>query len=227
MSTAAHVLFPLASLVAVVAEPQQPADDDDLAAAPINEWTRTAAPASLTFTVTGPGGVSFTGTSAGLEVQETDLAVAVVVDLRTLQTGNAARDQLVREVYLEVEQHPVARLEVPRAEIIVPDAPPVDPPSRPAPDDAAGTLSLHGEQREIAFRYEATCNAAWLCDVVGDAVVVMTEFGIAVPRWQGALLHPEVKVHAEFQVQRTPAPLPPPDSEPEPPPTLPPAPTPT
>ncbi|MDP2340883.1 MAG: YceI family protein [Deltaproteobacteria bacterium] len=211
MSNAAHVLFPLAGLVAAGA---------------VNEWSRTAEPAALTFTVTGPGSTSFQGKTAAVDVQETDQSVVVVVDLRDLQTGNALRDKLMKEEHLEVDQHPFARLEMARAELVLPDVgSPIDPPS--LDDDVTGLLSLHGEQREVAFHYEATCNAAWLCDVVGDAVVVMSQFGIPVPRWQGALLHPDVKVHVEFQVQRAAPPMPPPDAEPEPPPTLPPPPQPT
>jgi polyisoprenoid-binding protein YceI len=211
-----QVLLPLVGLTAIVVA----ADDDDDDDVPAAEWTRTADPAALTFTVSGPGDLGFEGATDDLEVQESDQGVVVVVDLRALTSGEPVRDLVMREQFLEVEQFPEARLEVARADLVMPEISPLDPP--PLDDDISGSLTLHGEQRAVPFHYEATCNAAWLCDVVGDVVVVMTEFGIPLPRWQGQVMQPEVKIHAEFQVQRSPPPLPPPDTEPEPPPPPPP-----
>ena len=187
-----------------------------------SEWSRTAAPASVTFTVTGPGKISFEGTTSDVAIEETDQHVVVVVDLRNLTTGLALRDKLMKEKHLEVDKFPEARLEVPRAELLVPDDA-----GNPLAAELRGTLTLHGEHKETVFRYESTCNAAGLCDVVGDAVVVMSEFAIPVPLWQGVLLSPDVAVRTAFQVQRTTRPLPPPQGKPEPPPDVPPPPSPS
>ncbi len=188
---------------------------------PTQEWTRTAAPATVRFTAT-VADLSFEGRTPDVDVEETEQHIVVVIGLESLSTDLELRDQLMREHFLEVEQFPEARLEVLRADLQIPDDV-----GRSSPADVPGALSLHGETQDITFRLESSCNAAALCDIVGDTVIVMTDFGIPLPVYRGNALSPEIAIHATFQVQHTPSPPPPPDQEPAPPPTLPPPPLPS
>lgn len=213
MSNAAFFLLPLVTVGVVAAAALKDDVADDGRAA---EWTRAPSPASTSFTVIGPGKITVEGKTDKLEVEETEQHVVVVVGLQTLSTGDPVRDKVMLDHHLEVEKYPEARLEVLRADLRLPQQSGVT-----LVADTRGTLFLHGKEKEVAFHYEGTCNAAWLCDVVGKSTVVMTDFDIPLPVWRGSLLRPDVAVATQFQVQRTPAPVPPPDTEPEPPPTLP------
>lgn len=159
-------------------------------------YALTKTPAAVQFTGIGPGGFKMVGKTAALSLVQDDKALTVVVALADLTTGIALRDKHMREKYLEVAKFPDVRLAVPLASLPNPAA------GASATGELKGTLSLHGKQREIPFKYEASCTAANVCTAKGSFTINIKEFDIVVPSYLGITLKPDVVVEAQFEGTR-------------------------
>jgi polyisoprenoid-binding protein YceI len=181
-------------------------------------WTRTSAPASVTFkAVMRPGG-AFEGKTAELTVKEHEKTVKIIVPLRNLETGISLRDKHMKEKYLEVDTYPVTTLEVQRAALKFPED------GKVVEGDATGTFTLHGVTKDVKFHYKGACDAAGVCDVTGSFDFRFSDHGVVVPSYLGVTVKPETSIVAMFQVKRDPPAAPPPAAPPPaaPPPAAPP-----
>lgn len=159
-------------------------------------YTLTKTPAAVQFTGIGPGGFKMVGKTAALSLVQDDKALTFVVALADLTTGIALRDRHMREKYLEVAKFPDVRLAVPLASLPNPAA------GASTAGELKGTLSLHGKQREIPFKYEASCTVANVCTAKGSFTINIKEFDIVVPSYLGITLKPDVVVEAQFEGTR-------------------------
>lgn len=159
-------------------------------------YARTKTPAAVQFTGVGPGGFKMVGKTAALQLAQDDKNLTLIVPLADLTTGIALRDRHMREKYLEVAKFPDTRLAVPLASLPSPAA------GAPVSGELKGTLSLHGVQKEIPFKYEASCSADNLCSAKGGFTINIKEFGVIVPSYLGVTLKPDVVVEASFEATR-------------------------
>lgn len=159
-------------------------------------YERTKTAAAVQFTGVGPGGFKMVGKTAALQLQQDDKALTLIVPLADLTTGIALRDRHMREKYLEVAKFPDVRLAVPLASLPAPAA------GAPASAELKGTLTLHGVQKEIPFKVEASCGADNVCTAKGSFTINIKDFGIVVPTYLGVTLKPDVVVEASFEATR-------------------------
>jgi len=147
------------------------------------------------FTASGPGGVRIEGQTQELEVRDHGESLAVIVPLRNLSTGMALRDRHMKEKYLETDKYPTAELKVPRGELKVPAA------GGTEESTAHGSLTLHGTEKKVPFKYRAT-ESSGLYAVEGSLHVNMADFGIATPSFMGVTVRPDVDVKASFHLEQ-------------------------
>lgn len=102
-------------------------------------------------------------------------AVRLEVDMASLDSGQSARDALLRTKGLETDRYRTARFEL------------VEPVELPAVRsgeaielDVPGNLTLHGRTSEVLVRLEARWTGGTI-DIAGHADVFMPDFDIAAP----------------------------------------------
>ena len=149
--------------------------------------------------------VGRTGDVGGLIQLGADGTVAtdqsrVTVDLRTLQSDSAMRDNYIKRSTLQVAEFPTAEFVVTGA----PGLPVPLPTSGSATFELVGDLTVHGITRPVAWQTTATFADR---EVTGTATttVLMTEFGMTPPR-VGSVVSIEDAVRLELDVRATVAP---------------------
>jgi polyisoprenoid-binding protein YceI len=159
-------------------------------------YVRTAEPAQVVFQGKGPGGLKIEGKTGAVTVTEGEKTLTVEVTLKDLTTGIALRDRHMRDKYLEVEKFPTTKLEVDKAALQFPA------PGGSVSGEAKGMYSLHGKQKELPFKYKASCNTASVCNVTGNIAMNINDFGITIPVYLGVTMKPDVTVDISFQAEK-------------------------
>jgi polyisoprenoid-binding protein YceI len=124
----------------------------------------------------------FAGWSGSVELDEADLTrsrVAVEIDARSIDTGNAQRDEHLRSAdFLDAEQFPTLRFESRKIENVAPDS-----------FRVVGDLTLHGVTRAVTLAVERGGQAKdpWGNRRAGfsaSASILRSDFGLV---WNQAL----------------------------------------
>ncbi len=165
-------------------------------AAALAGWTKGDGATSASFNGTGPMGFKIDGKTKAVEVKDDGKTLSVIVPLKDLETGISLRDRHMREKYLETDKFPEAKLDVPVDSLKVPED------GKSLDGEGKGTFSVHGQTKEITFKYKATCKAG-VCDVDGQADINYKDYGINVPSYMGVTVKPELVVKTTFQVKKT------------------------
>lgn len=141
--------------------------------------------AQVSFSATGPAGLSIVGTTRDLVVAEAGDDVVVTVPLANLDTKIELRNRHMRDKYLEVARYPSAELRVARSAVAAPSG------------KATGRLTLHGRTRPVVFTYAARPEGSAVA-VRGSLRLNMLEFGIDKPGYAGITVKPDVDVNVSF-----------------------------
>jgi hypothetical protein len=149
--------------------------------------------ASIRFVAAGPAGVSIVGESSDLRLHDDGQFVVLTAPLAPLHTGIGLRDRHMKEKYLEVAKYPNAELRIDRKTIQFPAA------GSKLNREGAGELTLHGHQKHVKFRYEATRDGAGF-DVSATFRLNVKEYAIDVPSYLGVTVKPDVDVSVHFHV---------------------------
>lgn len=149
--------------------------------------------------------VGRTGDVSGMIQIEADGTIVpdqsrITVDLRTLQSDRAMRDNYIKRSTLRVDQFPTADFVVTGA----PGLPIPLPTSGSATFDLEGDLTVHGVTQRVIWQAMATFAER---EVTGTATttVLMTQFGMTPPK-VGAVVSIEDSVKLELDVRATVAP---------------------
>jgi polyisoprenoid-binding protein YceI len=138
-----------------------------------------------------------TNVSGSLDVEEGSVTTMTVkVDMNTLASGVALRDQIVAEQYLQAPQHPEATFTI-TDPIKLPEA----PEGEPTDFEVAGDLTIRG----VTVPVTATGTGQWnkdVIEVVGSVDTTLGAFGVKRPDLMGRTARDEVVV--EFKIQFTP-----------------------
>lgn len=145
--------------------------------------------AQVSFSATGPAGLSIVGTTSELAVAETEQDVIVTVPLKNLDTKIELRNKHMRDKYLEVAKYPNAELRVAKTAVQSPSG------------NATGQLSLHGQTRPVTFSYTTKPDGA-ATGVTSSFHMNMNDFGIEKPGYAGISVKPEVDVNVSFRVTK-------------------------
>jgi polyisoprenoid-binding protein YceI len=148
-----------------------------------------AGDAQVSFTATGPGGLSIVGSTSELTVAETADQVVVTVPLRNLDTKIDLRNKHMRDKYLEVGKYPNAELRVAKSAVSAPSG------------KTTGQLTLHGKTQPVTFNYTTKPEGA-VTSVTSKFRIAMPDFGIEKPGYSGLSVKPDVDVDVSFHVTK-------------------------
>ncbi|HEY8278965.1 MAG TPA: YceI family protein [Bdellovibrionota bacterium] len=134
------------------------------------------------------------GPEAALTAAGHQLKGAIEFSLDKLDTGISLRNEHMKEKYLQVKEHPKAKLTLVDA--------PVDPSfekdlSNASEKSFRGKLSLHGKEKEVSGTYTAKGGV-----VQAKFPITLSDFGIDVPKYLGITVADTVNVDVELPLRK-------------------------
>ena len=145
------------------------------------------------FHASGPAGMAIDGNTSDVSVSDDGTNVVVTVKLTGIKTGMDLRDEHTRKA-LETDKFPTTELKVARANLKFPSG-------GESSGEATGSLKLHGQTKDVKFKYTATPRGDGF-DVKADIKQLnMKQFGIEPPTYLGVGVKPEVDVSVSFSAK--------------------------
>ena len=145
--------------------------------------------AQVSFSASGPGGLSIVGTTSELAVAEAGEDLVVTVPLKNLDTKIELRNKHMKEKYLEVGKYPNAELRVAKSAVQAPSG------------KATGQLSLHGQTKPVTFSYATKPDGA-ATGVTSSFHLNTNDFGIEKAGYAGISVKPDIDVNVSFRVTK-------------------------
>lgn len=147
---------------------------------------RVADKSSVSFDAVGPAGMKIHGKSGGtVQLEEKGENLSFTSPTNAFATGMGLRDTHLKE-YLNVQKHPTATLVIPKSQVKVPSAGPVEA-------TANGSLTLNGVSKPVKVAYKIT-PAGKTYDVEANFTVNLPDFEIKQPCYLGVCVQNTVKV---------------------------------
>jgi polyisoprenoid-binding protein YceI len=151
----------------------------------------------VSFTAVGrPAFIKATGIlpieKADLKIESGKLSGNLIVPLTKLDSGIETRDEHLKEKYLHVDKHPMAKLTLENIDLV----------SIKSKSKVLGKLMLHGVEKEIPIEVEAKMEGKKL-EVKADLEVILTDFSIELPSFQGitAAKNVKIEVQSTFEIE--------------------------
>ncbi len=145
--------------------------------------------ATAGFHASGPGGLGIDGKTSEVAVSDDGSAVTITATLTNIDTGMGLRDKHTKED-LEVDKFPTATIRVPRDSLKLGGG----------SGDAKGTLTIHGQAKNVSFHYDATKNGDQL-DVKAKTTINVKDFGVKPRSYLGISIKDDVDVFANFSAK--------------------------
>jgi polyisoprenoid-binding protein YceI len=149
-------------------------------------------PAATTFKVTGPAGLAIEGRISEMSVVDDGVTVTITVPLVNLDTSIGLRNEHTKKA-LDVGAYPTTSLRVTRGALTFPAA------RAESSGDAKGSLTLHGQTRDVTFHYSARVSGDRY-EVKGSTRINMDDYGVKRPSYLGVTVKPDVDVTTAFQL---------------------------
>lgn len=155
-------------------------------------WTQDG-DAEATFDAKANVGLKIHGECKKVKVADDGKALTVTLAIADIDTDNSLRNKHMSED-MHADKFPNIVLTVPLDKLKVPDA------GKSLEGEATGTFSIHGQTKDVTFKYKATCSAS--CEVEGSAPINLGDFGVKVRSYLGATVKPDITVGAKFKVKK-------------------------
>jgi polyisoprenoid-binding protein YceI len=146
---------------------------------------------TTTFKASGPAGLNIAGTTADMTVADDGTTITITVPLANLRTGVELRDKHTKDA-VEADKYPTVTLKVARSALKFPAA------GAESSGDAKGSLTLHGQTKDVTLHYSAKSNGSTL-DITGSTRVNVDDFGVKRPSYLGVTVKPDVDINTAFQ----------------------------
>jgi polyisoprenoid-binding protein YceI len=150
--------------------------------------------AEASFKATGPAGLKILGKTTEVDLADDGKDLSVTVKVDSIDTDNSLRNGHMKED-IEAEKFPTLGLKVPLSALQVPED------GKSVEAQATGTLTLHGQSKELPFRYKASCKGG-TCEVEGSADIKLSDFGIKPRKYLGIGVRDEVTIATSFKVSK-------------------------
>ncbi len=141
------------------------------------------------FHAKGPAGLSIDGKTSEVDVADDGASVTVTIRLGNIDTGMGVRNDHTRED-LEVTKYPTATIKVARSALKMGGG----------EGDASGSLTIHGQTRDVTFHYTATKSGDTL-DVKGSTTINVGDYGVKPRSYAGISIKPDVGIYASFSAK--------------------------
>lgn len=155
-------------------------------------WTQEGE-GSATFDAKGPAGFKIHGTAKNVTVKDDGKALTISLALSDVDTDSDLRNRHMLED-LEAEKFPTITLSVPVDALKSEDG-------KTTEAQAKGTFELHGQKKDVTFKYKAKCKAG-ACEVDGSADLNLSDFGVKIRKYLGITVKPDIVVGAKFTVKK-------------------------
>jgi polyisoprenoid-binding protein YceI len=143
------------------------------------------------FKVAGPAGLTINGTTSDMTIADDGTTVTITVPLNNVDTGIGLRNEHTKKA-LEIDKYPTTTLKVARSALKFPAA------GAESSGDAKGSLTLHGQTKDVTFHYVAN-NAGGTISVKGSSHINMNDYGVTPPSYLGVSVKPDVDLTTAFQ----------------------------
>lgn len=134
-----------------------------------------------------------TGPAGNLQLDGTQLKGAVTFALEKLDTGIALRNEHMKEKYLQVKEHPEAKLTLLDAPVEADFAKSLSTSEK----KFRGKLFLHGKEKEVSGTFEAKNGL-----VKAKFPITLSDFAIDVPKYLGITIANTVDLDVELPLQK-------------------------
>ncbi len=134
-----------------------------------------------------------TGPEGDLRLEGTQLKGKVSFQLEKLDTGIALRNEHMKEKYLQVKEHPQAKLTLLDAPVEADFANSLSTSEK----KFRGTLSLHGREKEVNGTFEAKDGV-----VKAKFPITLSDFAIDVPKYLGITIADTVDLDVELPLKK-------------------------
>lgn len=141
------------------------------------------------FKAVGPGGLNIDGKTSDVSIADDGTTVTITVKLDNIDTGMSIRNKHTKED-LEADKYPTAVLKVPRSALKLGGG----------EGDAKGSLTVHGQTKDVSFKYKASKSGDTL-DVKGSTKINVADFGVKPRSYLGISIKNDVEVYADFQAK--------------------------
>jgi polyisoprenoid-binding protein YceI len=141
------------------------------------------------FHAKGPAGLNIDGKTSDVEVADDGTNVTVTVKLGNIDTGMSLRNTHTKED-LEVSKYPTATIKVARSALKMGGG----------DGDAKGTLTIHGQTKDVTFHYSANKSGDTL-SVKGSTTINVRDFGVKPRSYVGVSIKPDVAIYANFSAK--------------------------
>jgi polyisoprenoid-binding protein YceI len=146
---------------------------------------------STTFKASGPAGLNIAGKTADMSIADDGTTITITVPLANIDTGIALRNEHTKKA-LEADKYPNVTLAVARAALKFPAD------GAESSGDAKGSLTLHGQSKDVTFHYAAK-RAGATYSVTGSTSINVDDFGVKRPSYLGVTVKPDVGIDTAFQ----------------------------
>jgi polyisoprenoid-binding protein YceI len=141
------------------------------------------------FKASGPAGLAIEGRTSDVVVEDDGTNVRVTVKLSNIDTGLELRNRHTKED-LEVDKFPTATIVVARSLLKLGGG----------DGDAKGSLTIHGQTKDVTFHYNAANNGGTL-DVKSSTRIGVSDFGVKPRSYLGVSIKNDVDIYANFQAK--------------------------
>jgi polyisoprenoid-binding protein YceI len=145
--------------------------------------------ASAGFHASGPAGLSIDGKTSDVEIADDGTTITITAKLSTIDTGVEIRNKHTKED-LETDKYPTATIKVARSAVKLGGG----------EGDAKGTLTIHGQTKDVSFHYKADKSGDVL-DVKSSTKINVGDFGVKPRSYLGVSIKPDVDIFANFQAK--------------------------
>lgn len=134
------------------------------------------------------------GPEAKLELNGTQLTGSAEFDMSKLDTGIELRNRHMKEKYLQVQQHPKAKLTLTEAAV---DPAFANSLTNGGEKPFKGKLQLHGQERDVEGTYTAKNGL-----LQAKFQIKLTNFGIEIPSYLGITVAELVDVNVDLPISK-------------------------
>lgn len=139
-------------------------------------------------------GTATSGPAADLKVEGEQLKGAIAFEMDKLDTGISMRTTHMKEKYLQVKEHPQAKLTLVDAPV---DASFASSLTNSSEKPFKGNLLLHGKEKEVSGTYTASNGV-----VMAKFPIKLTDFAIEIPSYLGVTVADMVDVAVELPLKK-------------------------
>ncbi len=132
------------------------------------------------------------GVAGNLSEDTGKVSGEITFQLAQLKTGIELRDNHMKDTYLEVKKHPVAKIKLTNLEV---------PKDLDGSFEFKGMMTLHGVEKQVSGQAELENDSGKL-KLIAEIPIKLSDFKIAIPSYQGITVAEKVNISISSEVKK-------------------------